>query len=195
MAAVCVQANWTASAASISSFGAAASIIASAAFTESSEIPPKGERAAACIWNNEAFTKSLDVVPRALFSRRHQCLASPSGGWTFASLPSARHILTRTGGRRRGTATAAGDLFGLCVIPLYRCWQTFGQEIAATSAHARSPHSKSRRDRLCHPRSIRIRIRSEEPDPTRWKAGVTSDRCWRIAQLFHRWLSAMWQTT
>jgi hypothetical protein len=61
-------------------FGAAASIIASAAFMESSEIPPKGERAAACIWNNEAFTKSLDVVPRALFSRYHQFLASPSGG-------------------------------------------------------------------------------------------------------------------
>ena len=34
------------SAASISSLGAAASIIASAAFTTSSEIPPKSERAA-----------------------------------------------------------------------------------------------------------------------------------------------------
>jgi hypothetical protein len=40
MAAICVQAIWTASAASISSFGAAASIIASAAFNEVSEIPP-----------------------------------------------------------------------------------------------------------------------------------------------------------
>jgi len=100
----------------------------------SSEIPPQGERDADCIWNNEAFTKSLDVVPRALFSRRHQLVASPSGGWTLASLPSARHTLTRTGGRRGWPATAAGDLFDLCVIPLYRCWQTFGQEIAATSA-------------------------------------------------------------
>src|ERR1700730_14764537 len=72
IAAVWVQAIWTASAPSISSLGAAASIIASAAFIESSETPPQGERAAACIWNKEAFTKSLDVVPRALFSRRHQ---------------------------------------------------------------------------------------------------------------------------
>ena len=70
----------------------------SAAFMESSETPPKGERAAACIWNNEAFTKALDVVPRALFNRRHQSFASPSGGWTFASLPSACHTLTRTEG-------------------------------------------------------------------------------------------------
>jgi hypothetical protein len=89
MAAVCVAAIWAASAASISSFGFAASIIASEAFMESSEIPPKGERHADCIWNNEAFTKSLDVVPRALFSRRHQFSPSPSGGWTLASLPSA----------------------------------------------------------------------------------------------------------
>ena len=101
---------------------------------ESSEIPPKGERAAACIWNNETFTKSLDVVPRALFSRRHQCSASPSGGWTFASLPSAPHTLTRTGGTRRWLATGAGELFGLWVIPLRRCWQTTEREIAATSA-------------------------------------------------------------
>jgi hypothetical protein len=39
------------------------------AFMASSETLPKGERAAACIWNNEAFTKSLDVVPRAFLSR------------------------------------------------------------------------------------------------------------------------------
>ena len=115
MAAVCVQAIWTASAPSISSLGATASIIASVAFMESSEIPPKGERHAACIWNKLAFTKSLDVVPRALFSRRHQFLASPSGGWTFASLPSARHTLTRTGGRRRWPAIGAGELFGLFI--------------------------------------------------------------------------------
>ena len=50
------------------------------AFMASSEIPPQGERDAACIWNKEAFTKSLDVVPSALFSRRHQFLLSPSGG-------------------------------------------------------------------------------------------------------------------
>src|ERR1700687_1444757 len=100
MAAVCVQAIWTASAASISSFGAAASIIPSAAFMASSEIPPQGERDAACIWNNEAFTKSLDVVPRALFSRRHQFLPSPLGGCTGATLPSARKTLTRTGDRQ-----------------------------------------------------------------------------------------------
>ena len=156
MAAVCVQAIWTASAASISSLGAAASIIASAAFMESPEIPPKGERAAACIWNNEALTKSLDVVPRALFSRHHQCLASPSGGWTLASLPSARHTLTRTGGRRRWPATGVGELFGLWVIPSSRCWQTTEREIAATSAPRWRPPSSFRcenfhsRDRVAH---------------------------------------------
>jgi hypothetical protein len=58
IAAAWVQAIWTASAPSISSLGAAASIIASAPFIESSETPPQGERAAACIWNKEAFTKS-----------------------------------------------------------------------------------------------------------------------------------------
>jgi hypothetical protein len=78
MAAMCVAAIWTASAPSISSFGAAASIIASAAFMDSSEIPPQGERDAACIWNKLAFTKSLDVV--RVLSRRHQLLPSPSGG-------------------------------------------------------------------------------------------------------------------
>jgi hypothetical protein len=81
MAAVCVAAIWAASAASISSFGFAASIIASEAFMESSEIPPKGERHA--------------------------------GGWTLASLPSAPHTLTRTGGTRRWPATGVGELFGL----------------------------------------------------------------------------------
>jgi hypothetical protein len=47
MAAVCVQAIWMASAASISSLGAAAVIIARAAFMAVSDIVPKGERAAA----------------------------------------------------------------------------------------------------------------------------------------------------
>jgi hypothetical protein len=31
----------------------------------SSEIPPHGIWAAACNWNREALTKSLDLVPRA----------------------------------------------------------------------------------------------------------------------------------
>ena len=39
-----------------------------------------------------------------------------------------------------------------------------------------------------------IRIRSEERDPNRWKAALTNDRCCSIAQLFHPWLSVMWQT-
>jgi hypothetical protein len=46
--------------------------MASAAFIPNSETPPKGDRDAACIWNNEALTKSLDLVPNALFSRSHQ---------------------------------------------------------------------------------------------------------------------------
>jgi hypothetical protein len=65
MTAVCVQAIWTAGAPTISSFGSAASIMARAAFKAVSEIPPQGNQAAACSWNNEAFTKSLDRVPRA----------------------------------------------------------------------------------------------------------------------------------
>jgi hypothetical protein len=84
--AACVHAIWIAKAASISSFGAAASIMASAAFKAISEIPPHGNRAAACNCNREAFTKSLDLVPRACFSRVHQTWFSPSGdrpsrGW------------------------------------------------------------------------------------------------------------------
>ena len=47
IAAVCVQAIWTVSPPSISSFGLAPAIIASAAFMAVSEIVPKGERAAA----------------------------------------------------------------------------------------------------------------------------------------------------
>ena len=92
IAALCVQAIWMASAPSTSSFGAAASIIASAAFIESSEMPPQGERDADCIWNKETFTKSLDIVPRASFSRFHQFALSPSGGCTCATLPSDRNI-------------------------------------------------------------------------------------------------------
>ncbi len=80
MAAVCVQAICTASAPSISSFGAAASIMASAAFKEVSEIPLPGNWAAACSWIKVTFTKSLDVVPSAFFSRFHHDLLSPSGG-------------------------------------------------------------------------------------------------------------------
>jgi len=86
---------------------------------ESSEIPPKGERDAACIWNSEAFTKSLDVVPRASFSLPHQFSPSPSGGCTFAILPSARNTLTRTGRGRPPTAARVGEVFGLLVIGLY----------------------------------------------------------------------------
>ena len=44
MAAVCVQAICTASAPSISSLGWAASIMANAAFTAISEMPPSGRR-------------------------------------------------------------------------------------------------------------------------------------------------------
>ena len=55
---------------------------------------PHGERHAACIWKSEAFTKSLDVVPRALFNRRHQFAPSPAEGCIFAILPSALNTLT-----------------------------------------------------------------------------------------------------
>jgi hypothetical protein len=80
MVAACVQAIWIAKAASISSLGAAASIMASAAFMAISEIPLQGNLAAACNWYREALTKSLDLVPRACFSRVHQTRFSPSGG-------------------------------------------------------------------------------------------------------------------
>jgi hypothetical protein len=39
-------------------------------------VMPNGERAAACSCNKEGLTKSLDVVPSALFSRCHQSLLS-----------------------------------------------------------------------------------------------------------------------
>ena len=84
MAAVCVQAIWIASAPSISSFGAAASIMASAAFKAISEIPLYGNRAAACSWNKETLTKALEGVPSALLSLFHHSLVSPSGGYGFA---------------------------------------------------------------------------------------------------------------
>ena len=80
MVAACVQAIWIAKAASISSLGAAASIMASAAFKATSEIPSHGNRAAACNCNREALTKSLERVPRARLSRVHQTWFSPPGG-------------------------------------------------------------------------------------------------------------------
>ena len=82
----------------------------------SSEIPPQGERDADCIWNNEAFTKSLDVVPRAFLSRPHHIALSPAGGCTCTNLPSAPNTLTRTGGSGRRPATGADELFGLFII-------------------------------------------------------------------------------
>jgi hypothetical protein len=72
IAAVCVHAIWIARAASISFSGAAASIIASAAFMAVSEIPPQCSRAACCNWNIAAFAKSLDI------SRRIQSSGSPN---------------------------------------------------------------------------------------------------------------------
>ena len=96
MVAVCVQAIWTASAPSISSFGAAASIMASAAFKAVSEMPLNGSRAAASSCNKEALTKALDVVPSALLSLSHQALVSPSGGYAFARSALMRRNLTRT---------------------------------------------------------------------------------------------------
>src|SRR5579863_977751 len=103
-------------AASTSSFGAAASIIASAAFIESSEMPPQGERDADCIWNKLALTKSLDTVPSAAFRRFHQFALSPSGGCTCSTLPSARNTLTRTGERRRWASESVGELLGLFIV-------------------------------------------------------------------------------
>jgi hypothetical protein len=117
---------------------------------DSSEIPPQGERDAACIWNNETFTKSLDVVPRALFRRCHHLSPSPSGGWTFASLPSVRQTLTRTGGRRRWPATVgAGVLFGV-FISLIPWLQTTALVSAATSA------PRWRRPSSCHCENFRF---------------------------------------
>jgi hypothetical protein len=138
-----VQAICTASAPSTSSLGATASIIASAAFMASSEIPPQGERHAACIWNKLAFTKSLDVVPRAVLSRRHQLRPSPSGGCSFATFPSAPNTLTRTGGGRCWPVTGAGELFGLFII---RLSPAGGHRQASTRA-ARRPGHRPRTNR------------------------------------------------
>ena len=56
------------------------SMKASTALTLVSEMPPEGRREAFCICTSVAFTKSLDVVPKAAFNRSHQRLCSPSGG-------------------------------------------------------------------------------------------------------------------
>jgi len=72
MATACVQAIWIARAASISFFGSAASMKARTALTPTSEMPPDGIREAFCICTSVAFTKSLEVVPSADFSRSHQ---------------------------------------------------------------------------------------------------------------------------
>jgi hypothetical protein len=53
---------------------------ASTALTLVSEMPPVGRREAFWICTNVAFTKSLEVVPKAALRRSHQRFASPSGG-------------------------------------------------------------------------------------------------------------------
>ena len=80
MATACVHAIWIARAASISFFGAAASINANTALTLISEIPPEGVRDAFWICTRVALTKSLEVVPKAALRRPHQRFLSPSGG-------------------------------------------------------------------------------------------------------------------
>jgi hypothetical protein len=52
--------------------GSAASMRASTALTLVSEMPPDGMREAFWICTSVAFTKSLEVVPKAAFSRSHQ---------------------------------------------------------------------------------------------------------------------------
>jgi len=66
--------------ASTSFLGSAASMKASAALTLISEMPPQGRREAFWICTSVALTKSLDVVPKAVFNRSHQRLCSPSDG-------------------------------------------------------------------------------------------------------------------
>jgi hypothetical protein len=61
-------------------FGSAASMMASTALTLVSEMPPDGMREAFWICTSVAFTKSLEVVPSAAFSRSHQSFSPPAGG-------------------------------------------------------------------------------------------------------------------
>jgi hypothetical protein len=49
-------------------------MMANTAFTLVSEIPPDGMREAFWICTSVAFTKSVDVVPRAAFRRSHHRL-------------------------------------------------------------------------------------------------------------------------
>jgi hypothetical protein len=117
---------------------------------EISETPPKGERAAACIWNRQAFTKSDELVPRALFRRSHQISLSPSGGRTFAMRPFASRIFTRTGGRRC-PAAKIGVLVGPFIIRLFRPWHRRARRSGAISVR-RSPRPSNRQTCSFHSR-------------------------------------------
>ena len=87
--------------------------------------------------HSDALTKSLDIVPSASFSRRHQFSVSPLGGYVAATKASARVSYTRctrTGRWRTGrSATGVGILSRLLVILLPRSWRTTERATSATS--------------------------------------------------------------
>ena len=120
MAAVCVQAIWTASAPSISSFGAAASIIASAALMESSEIPPKGERARSLYLEQGSVHEVARRCTESFIQPPPPIFALAVRRMDFCQLAiRPPHLDTELAARRRWPATGVGELFGLCVIRLY----------------------------------------------------------------------------
>ena len=72
--------------------------------------PPEGSREAFWICTSVAFTKSLDVVPKAFFNRSHQISSWPSGGHTFENWSVAWRSFTRTRG-------VPGVLIGTTDVP------------------------------------------------------------------------------
>ncbi len=119
MAAVCVQAIWTASAPSISSFGAAASIIASAAFMESSEIPPQGERHADCIWNKRGVHEVARRCAESFIQPSPPIFALAVRRMYFCYLAiRPKHLDTDRRKAALDSHARAGELFGLFVIRL-----------------------------------------------------------------------------
>src|SRR5215211_7436490 len=76
-------------------------------------MPPSGSRAAEMSWTSEAVTKSLEAVPRAVFSLCHHSFCCPSGGYACASLQLIRFSLTLTGAGRFASVTGVMARLGV----------------------------------------------------------------------------------
>jgi hypothetical protein len=99
-------------------------------------------REAFCICTSVAFTKSLEVVPKAAFSRSHQRFASPSGGYGFEKSELMRRSFTRV--RRADSfetdAVGAGTLSVIRRSP----WHIVGASPSPIDAPVQLRRSRSR---------------------------------------------------